>query len=79
MATVESFNTGLTTSQLTTAFNRALGDYANAQIDSMIAAKQDVLTFDSAPTEGSENPVTSGGVYAAIAALEARIAALEGA
>ena len=31
-----------------------------------IATKQDALTFDNAPTEGSTNPVTSGGVRAAI-------------
>ena len=30
-------------------------------------AKQDKLTFDSVPTENSTNPVTSGGVYTAIA------------
>lgn len=28
--------------------------------------KQDALTFDSAPTESSTNPVTSGGVYTAL-------------
>lgn len=28
--------------------------------------KQDVLTFDAAPTSGSTNPVTSGGVYTAL-------------
>ena len=32
-------------------------------------SKQDVLTFDSAPTMGSSNPVTSGGVYSALANL----------
>lgn len=31
-----------------------------------VSAKQDKLTFDSAPTEGSSNPVTSGGVFSAI-------------
>lgn len=31
-----------------------------------LAAKQDALTFDSTPTAGSNNPVTSGGVEAAI-------------
>lgn len=31
-----------------------------------ISAKQDSLTFDSAPTDGSTNPVTSDGVYDAI-------------
>ena len=30
-------------------------------------AKQNALTFDAAPTSGSTNPVTSGGVYTAIA------------
>ena len=33
-------------------------------------AKQDALTFDSAPTENSTNPVTSGGVYSTIAETE---------
>lgn len=33
---------------------------------SQISTKQDKLTFDSEPTEGSSNPVTSGGVYNAI-------------
>ena len=28
--------------------------------------KQDTLTFDSTPTAGSSNPVTSDGIYAAI-------------
>ena len=32
-----------------------------------IDAKQSTLTFDSAPTENSTNPVTSGGVYTALA------------
>lgn len=31
-----------------------------------LATKQNTLTFDSAPTEGSTNPVTSGGVWEAI-------------
>lgn len=35
-------------------------------IDELAAEKQDNLTFDSAPTSGSSNPVTSGGVYDAI-------------
>lgn len=30
-----------------------------------LAGKQDTLTFDSTPTEGSTNPVTSGGVWEA--------------
>ena len=31
-----------------------------------LALKEDKLTFDSAPTTGSTNPVTSGGVYTAL-------------
>ena len=31
-----------------------------------IAGKQDILTFDSTPTEGSTNPVTSDGIYNAL-------------
>lgn len=35
--------------------------------------KQNVLTFDTTPTSGSSNPVTSGGVYTAEAALNQAI------
>lgn len=38
--------------------------------ESNIAGKQDLLTFDSTPTEGSNNPVTSGGIYTAINAID---------
>lgn len=31
-----------------------------------VNGKQNSLTFDSTPTEGSTNPVTSGGIYSAI-------------
>ena len=41
--------------------NKTITDLLNA-----IAAKQDALTFDSTPTAGSTNPVTSGGVKAAL-------------
>ena len=42
-------------------------------IDSLSTSKQDLLTFDSAPTEDSTNPVTSGGVWTEIDALSTRI------
>lgn len=32
----------------------------------MLGLKQDVLTFDNMPTQGSNNPVKSGGIYEAI-------------
>lgn len=38
-------------------------------------SKQDALTFDSTPTLNSLNPVTSGGVAAALADIEARLPA----
>ena len=37
-------------------------------IDQALAAKQDALTFDAVPTEGSTNPAESGGIYDAIQA-----------
>lgn len=40
--------------------------YAVAKLKTMISAKQDKLTFDSTPTSGSSNPVTSDGIYQAL-------------
>lgn len=37
-----------------------------ADLASKINAKQNALTFDTTPTSGSSNPVTSGGVYTAV-------------
>ena len=41
----------------------------NQELTQALAGKQDNLTFDQSPTEDSTNPVTSGGVYAALAAI----------
>lgn len=50
----------------TEALNTALADYTTtADLTTMLAGKQDTLTFDNAPTENSNNPVKSGGVYSA--------------
>ena len=38
-----------------------------AQLTVLLNGKQNVLTFDQAPTEGSSNPVTSGGIFTGIA------------
>lgn len=35
-------------------------------IESLLIGKQDTLTFDTTPTENSQNPVTSGGIYSAL-------------
>ena len=43
-------------------------DNAKSYIDGLVSKKQDILTFDTAPTEGSQNPVTSDGIQKAIAA-----------
>ena len=56
----------------------ALNDYyTKQQADALLGQKQDTLTFDNAPTEGSDNPVNSGGVYAADANLQSQITALQ--
>lgn len=47
-----------------------------ATFEAAIDGKQDTLTFDEEPTEGSENPVTSGGVASAVATLQGLYAEL---
>lgn len=42
------------------------GFVTQSAVSDALALKQDVLTFDSTPTENSANLVTSGGVYTAI-------------
>lgn len=43
-------------SEITTA-------YTKAETDALLSGYQPLLTFDSVPTENSQNPVYSGGVY----------------
>ena len=43
----------------------ALSDNVNT-LSGTVANKQDTLTFDSSPANGSNNPVTSGGIFAAL-------------
>lgn len=38
-----------------------------AYVDAQLALKQDLLTFDQVPTDGSTNPVESNGIYDALA------------
>ena len=42
----------------------------SAELTTLLNGKQDTLTFDNAPTENSNNPVKSGGVYSGIKAEE---------
>ena len=44
--------------------------YTKTQVDAMVDAKQDTLTFDNAPTAGSDNPVKSGGIKTALDAKQ---------
>lgn len=46
------------------------GYYTAAQVDSIVNGLQPLLTFDTAPTVSSTNPVTSGGVFAALWGLQ---------
>lgn len=46
--------------------NNTLYDIKDNVARTTLDAKQDLLTFDSAPTSGSLNPVTSGGIYSVI-------------
>lgn len=39
---------------------------AKKYIDTLLKKKQDILTFDTTPTAGSKNPVTSDGIKKAI-------------
>lgn len=55
----------------TTALNTALAAYTTtAVLNQLLAAKQDTLTFDNTPTAGSNNPVKSSGIKAAIDLVE---------
>ena len=47
--------------------------YTKSETDTLLAAKQDILTFDNVPSYGSDNPVKSGGIYSAIAAVYSAI------
>lgn len=62
-----AINSGITTLLVT-----KLGALPTAaELATMFAGKQNTLTFDTTPVNGSANPVTSGGLYAKFAAIEA--------
>lgn len=48
---------------------------AIAAINQALQGKQATLTFDDAPTQGSNNPVKSGGIYSAVKTLDDNIKA----
>ena len=61
-----SYTLKYTGSEIDDILDRAV---AGGTIDTEMAGKQDVLTFDEVPTENSTNPVESGGVYTYVNAL----------
>ena len=44
-----------------------------SEVTSALAGKQDTLTFDDTPTQGSSNPVKSGGVYSAVEKVQENV------
>ena len=63
--TVEQWN--VLNSGITTLLVQKLADLpTSAELATALSNKQNVLTFDSTPTQGSQNPVTSEGIWNAI-------------
>lgn len=68
-STIETLSGGV--GSIASAIANVVGDLgAYETVEEALAAKQNTLTFDNAPTENSTNPVTSGGVYTALAAKQ---------
>lgn len=59
-------NIGLGNVDNTADADKPVSTAQQTAIDDAVAGKQDTLTFDTTPTSGSTNPVTSGGVYSAL-------------
>lgn len=60
-------STKITVPTNTNQLTNGAGYQTASDVATAISGKQDTLTFDTAPTEDSTNPVTSGGVYTALA------------
>lgn len=77
MPAVETYNTGLTEEQLTSAFNRALNDYTDAQVDGKILAAVTGLglTVRALAPDDADNPTAgtsteTGGILLSAASAE---------
>lgn len=44
--------------------------WSSAKTSGELAGKQNILTFDGSPVDGSQNPVTSGGLFNSFAAVQ---------
>ena len=51
--------------------------WCDESVEYWLSFKQDKLTFDTTPTANSTNPVTSGGIYTQIAAINSQLAGVE--
>lgn len=67
----EETTRGNETSALQTTVKGHTTDIAN--INTALAGKQNTLTFDTSPTAGSSNPVTSGGVKTALNSMQSNL------
>lgn len=66
------------TAQNMTASVKTLGSLVNTtEMNNALAGKQNTLTFDTTPTTGSTNPVTSGGIATAISQSTAKLDKLQ--
>lgn len=52
--------------------------YTETEVDDLLDGKQDTLTFDTAPTQNSTNPVTSGGLYNVLGDIETALTTIIG-
>lgn len=52
--------------------------YTKTEVDNLLDSKQDALTFDTAPTQNSTNPVTSGGLYNVLGDIETALTTIIG-
>ena len=71
---LNSSDTNISTLVVNKCTKAQYDDMTNKSINELYIVPEDI---DTTPTQNSTLPVTSGGVYAALAALEQRIAALE--
>lgn len=62
----------------TQALNAALANYTTtADLNTLLAGKQDVLTFDNVPTDGSTNPVTSDGLHDVFEQIDVELGSIQ--
>ena len=67
-----AINSGITSNDVT----KLAALPTNAELTTLLNGKQDTLTFDNVPTQGSNNPVKSGGVFSANKTLSDAIEAI---